>query len=71
MSELMLSNATTKRIAAYASRTGITASAAANEAINEWMDTNGDPVINRLDRLAKQTVCRNLVTFPKAKRTAI
>lgn len=59
MQSLLLSDATYKRIAAFASRIGKPASTAADEAINEWMDTHGDPIVKSVNRR-----CRNVVAFP-------
>jgi predicted transcriptional regulator len=41
---------TYQRIMSFANRTGQTASAAANEAIEEWMESHGEPILHSLDR---------------------
>lgn len=55
MPPVILSHATHQRIAAYAKATGKTISASVDEAINEWMVTNGEPIMKFVERQKKPT----------------
>lgn len=47
---LTLTHEAYQRICEYGQRTGQSYTAAASRAINEWMDCNGDAVLEELDR---------------------
>jgi hypothetical protein len=50
MSSLRLSKTSARKLETYASRTGKSASAVANEAINFWYEVQGEIALEELDR---------------------
>jgi heme O synthase-like polyprenyltransferase len=47
----------------HATATGKTVSSAADEAINEWMDFHGDPVLDRMRKRDKKERTGQLLPF--------
>lgn len=48
MQQIQISSVVHHRIAEYARRTGRNVSSVADEALDEWMDCHGEPVLKRL-----------------------
>lgn len=64
MQTVNLNRMTHQRIATYAKVTGKSVSAAVDEAINDWMETHGEPImkaVERRERQKQERTCRVLM----------
>jgi predicted DNA-binding protein len=64
MQTVNLNRTTYQRIATFAKVTGKTVSSAVDEAINDWMDTHGEPImksVERRERQKQERTCRVLM----------
>jgi hypothetical protein len=64
MPPVIIKHETHQRIAAYAKATGKSISSSADEAINEWMTTNGEPIMKFIERQKKKPAGRLLASMP-------
>jgi hypothetical protein len=55
MPPIILKSMTHQRLVEFATATGKTVSSSADEAINEWMDYHGEPIVRRLKERENHT----------------
>jgi hypothetical protein len=67
MPPVILNHETHQRIAAYAKVTDKSVASAVDEAVNEWMDINGEPIMKSVERKKKAQTCRLLAFRTKQK----